>query len=449
MRFKPFIRNICGVCLLLSSGFSHAGNVDILQSYQAAKSHDATFLASRAALDAGAEFVPIARAQLLPNAALTYSRFENDLESTTQNFLGQTNKSESSYASSNTVVSIRQPLLRPQSWLNFEQATAREASVIAVASSESVSLGMRVANVFFAVSLAELSVKVLESEAKMLDQQLIGAQRSVEAGQGSRIDVENVLARLASARSELLAATIQYEANVGELKLLTGLEFDGVAPVAHRADKLILKNSSLPLDVLLAKALDKNPELANLRANIDINRLEVKKTRAAHLPTLDLLLQLAQQDSDNVVNPNAKYSNKQVGVQLTIPLYSGGGIVAQTRQNFARLQESKYQLEGITRRITNELTKISGSIAASTAKINAIESSIGAARQSLQAIERGVEAGTQSRLQAIEAYQRLSQSKFELGREQLVFWLAVLRLEALIGSLDEVTFAEMAKYIHP
>lgn len=449
MRSKSFLKNIYGSCLFLPLFLSHAGSVDILQSYQGAIAHDATFLASRAAMVAGDEFVPLARAQLLPNASLSYSRFENDLESSTQNAQGETNTSASSYPSSNLVVSIRQPLLRQQLWINFEQAKARQAGFLAVASSEAMSLGLRVANVFFAVSLAELSVAVLESEETMLAQQLTGAQRSVEAGQGSRIDVEDVSARLAFISSELLAATTQLNAALNELKLLTGLDFAGVAPVAFGANRLISENSSLPFDVLLEKALAHNPELSNLRADIDVGRLEVKKTRAAHLPTLDLLLQISRQNSDNVTNPNAQYRNKQIGLQLNIPLYSGGGIRALTRQNFALLQESELKLEALTRRVTNELIRDTGAVSASRAKIKALESSVGAAQQSLLANERGVQAGTRSRLQVVEAHQRLSQTKFELGREQLVFWLSVLKLEALTGSLDESTFADLSRYIHP
>lgn len=449
MQANPVLKNIFGFCLWLPLSLSYANNINILQAYQAAKSHDATFLASRAALNAGAEFVPLARAQLLPNAGLSYSRFENNLTSSTQDFLGQTNTTQSSYPSSNLVLSVRQPLYRPQLRMNLEQAEAREAGVFAVASSESVSLGLRVVNGFFAVTLDQLRTEVLASETQMLEQQLLGAQRALQAGQGSQVDVEEVSARVAVAKSEWMAATMQLDASMVELKQLTGLDFEGVASVTPIAGPVGLSKVGLSLDAWLEKALSGNPELDNLRARLNISRLELNKAHAAHLPTLDLLVQLSQQNSDNVTNPNAKYRNRQIGIQFNLPMYSGGGISAQTRQNLALLQEAELQLEAFERRIRSELTREFGALSASKTKLNALHVSVAAAQQTLQAAERGVQAGTRSRLQVIEAQQRLSQTKFELGREQLVFWLALMRLEALAGSLNESTIVELARHIHP
>jgi protease secretion system outer membrane protein len=202
------------------------------------------------------------------------------------------------------------------------------------------------------------------------------------------------------------------------------------------------------LDEWLEKALRSNPELENLRARLNISQIELNKARAAHLPTLDLLLQLSQQDSDNVTNPNAKYRNRQIGVQFNMPLYSGGGISAQARQNLALLKEAELQIEALERRIINELTREFGVLSASKAKLSALNVSVAAAQQTLKAAERGVQAGTRSRLQVVEAHQRLSQTKFELGREQLVFWLALMRLEALAGLLDESSIVDLARHIH-
>lgn len=86
------------------------------------------------------------------------------------------------------------------------------------------------------------------------------------------------------------------------------------------------------MDDWIARAENASPELQALRAQGEAARLEVP----GHLSTLDAVAGWSRSNSDSVTSVNARYEQKTFGLQLNIPLYSGGAVNAQVRQALAR-----------------------------------------------------------------------------------------------------------------
>ena len=82
-------------CLLTAAAV--AWPMDLMQAYEAAKKQDATLRAARAAAESARERLPQARAQLLPNVSLSMTQNSNQLSSTTANFLGREQTTNSDY----------------------------------------------------------------------------------------------------------------------------------------------------------------------------------------------------------------------------------------------------------------------------------------------------------------------------------------------------------------
>ena len=88
----------------------------------------------------------------------------------------------------------------------------------------------------------------------------------------------------------------------------------------------------------------------------------MEKQRAGHLPTLDLVAAHGRFASVggslyDVTVPEEKYTQTVVGVQLSVPLYAGGGISASTRQASRAMEQAEYELEGKTRETLIELRR--------------------------------------------------------------------------------------------
>ena len=131
-----------------------AGAIDLLQSFQAALERDPQLRAARAGVDSAQERIEQARAQLLPQASLSASRFTNDLNSTQPNILGQESSRNEKYFSYNQTLSVRQPIYRKPLLLGFEQSRYFVADAQGSFESERQNLTVRVTQAYLEALLA-------------------------------------------------------------------------------------------------------------------------------------------------------------------------------------------------------------------------------------------------------------------------------------------------------
>ncbi len=85
----------------LCGPMSTVNALDLLESYSAALSEDAEYLAAQSAAEAGREAVPMARAQLLPNISVSAGLTHNNLNTRTQSLTGEPSSFDSTYQGKN------------------------------------------------------------------------------------------------------------------------------------------------------------------------------------------------------------------------------------------------------------------------------------------------------------------------------------------------------------
>lgn len=434
---------LCCVGALLSSSTTHA--LDLYESYEAALSGDAEFQAARAAASAGREVLPMARAQLLPNISFSATRMKNDLTSETENFLGQTATTESQYPSSNYALTLRQPLYRPLLYAGYLQARARVDGVEAIFDKARQDVAVRVVGAYLNVLFAEEALRQTELQGTAIKSQLAAARRALEVGYGTRTDVDDAQARLDMNASRVLGARQQIDQARHELETLIDRQVGGLNGLDGR---LFAPQPMMPdtLDVWIDRATAANPELRDLEARVEAARQEVERARAGHKPTLDLVVQRAISESDNITNPNARYDNTQLGIQLAVPLFAGGHVSAQVRQARAALEELELRRESLRRKLATQVRKEFQGVREGVLKVRALEQAERSADQSVLSNEKGVLAGTRSRLDILNAQEHRGNARLELARERMNYLMSRTRLLALCGALDNAAIVEMNRW---
>lgn len=420
--------------------------LDLLESYTAALRQDAEYQAARAAAEAGREWLPLARAQLLPAVTFNASRFQNDLTAETRDGLGRKNTTELQYPSKSYTLTLRQPLYRPALWVGFEQAKVRVEGVEAVLDKAEQDLAQRVIAAYTNLLLAREALSHVEIQGQTIAAQLAAAQRALAAGHGTRTDIDEAQARLDLNRAHLMGARQQIDQARHELEIMIGMPADNPRPLGSR---LPAPESLHPetLEAWIARAEAANPELRELRARVETARHEVARASAGHKPTLDLVIQKSLSESDSVTSVNNRYDNQQLGVQLAIPLFSGGYVNAQVRQASAALAETELRLDAARRRLATRVRKEFQAVREGMAKILALEAAVRSAEQSLLANEKGFLAGTRSRLDILNAGDARATARFELAKERLIYFMARARLLGLAGALDREIVAEMNRWL--
>ena len=424
---------IAGVILV--SSISSASAIDLLQAYNAAQTNDATVLAARAAAQAGRERIPQARSQLMPNVAINVSATHNQLSSTTTNFLGQEQIGEASYPSGTQALVIRQPLYRPQLTAQLRQARAQVQDVEALLAQEEQALVVRVSGAYFDALSAYEQLDIALAQLATYNTQLDAARKIFAAGSGTRTDVDEALARLDQTSAMEIEARQNVTFTLQQLQTMVKQPIDKVARLdAQRFDQMDSKTDSL--QSWIDRAEGASPQLESLKAQVEVARQEIDKARSGHYPTLDAVAQLSRTDSESVTNLRSTYTNTTIGVQLNIPIFSGGSVNSAVRQALAGQERAEQALEAARRDLGVRVFKEYRGVTDSVAKIKALEQAVRSADQLVLSSSRSFQAGSRTLVDVSNAQQQRLVVLRELAQTRFVHLASRLRLQALAGAAD-------------
>lgn len=418
---------------LASSPAVHA--IDLLQSYRLAVENEPAYQAARAAAASSREVLPQAKSQLLPNVQFSGTQSQADTTQTSPNALGEDVSRAFSYRSYNYALTLRQPLFRMQSWTNYRQAEARVSVAEADLENALKELGGRVAEAYFSALLAEdfLASVLVQKEANLA--QLNSAKRALDLGWGTRTDVDEAQASYDFVLSQELELS---QNTVYSKRQLESLINQPVSSLARLDPALMELAPPQPakLEDWQARAEENNPGIKSLLANLEVARQEVKKAGAGHLPTVDLFAQRTIASSDSEISINQNFDTSRVGVQVTIPLYSGGFVNSAQRQARANVEQVEQRLDASRRELSLKVRKQFQSVGAGVERIGALEIAKRSAEQAIISTRKGVMAGTRTSLDVLNALQKGAVVERDLARARYDYALARIRLFSLAGSDD-------------
>ncbi len=433
--------------LLLSVG-SIGWSMDLLQAYEAAQKYDATILASRAAAQAGRERLPQARSQLLPSLSANISKNSNNLSSTTPNFLGQEQTTDSAYGSSNQTLTLRQPLWRTYQMAQYRQAKAQVNDAEATLAQDEQNLAVRVSGAYFEAMLTHEQLDLVLAQKVAYTTQLDVARKSFAAGAGTRTDIDEAQARLDMNAALEIEARQNIDYTLRQLQTLVNQPIDQLAKL--NVSKLAF-SAPQPnrLEDWLQRAELSSPQLQSLQAQLETARQEVEKANAGHHPTLDAVAQWARSESENVTNVSSRYTNASIGLQLTIPIYSGGYVSSTVRQALASQERAEQVLEANRRDLGVRVHKEFRGMTEGIAKISALEQAVRSADQLVLSSRKSFQAGSRTVLDVLNAEQQRVMVLRDLAQARYMYLVAKVRLLALVGSADTAVMADLNQLLQP
>ena len=414
-------------CLLTAAAV--AWPMDLMQAYEAAKKQDATLRAARAAAVSARERLPQARAQLLPNVSLSMTQNSNQLSSTTANFLGREQTTNSDYGSGSQTLTIRQPLYRTQLTAQYRQAVAEVDSSNAVLAQEEQGLPVRLSGAYF--------------EA-LLD----AARKTFAAGSGTRTEIDEAQSRLDMALAQEIEARENVDYTLRQLQLLVNEPVDRLAPLALTRLELLAPQPNR-LDDWIDRAEQNSPQLKALRARLEAARQELSKANSGHYPTLDAIVQLSRSESENVTNIASRYNNAAIGLQLNVPIYGGGYVSSLVRQAQSGIDRAREELEAGRRDLGLRVHKEFRGMTESIPRIRALEQAAKSADQLVVSSRRSVQAGNRTVLDVLNAEQQRMVVLRDLAQSRFLYLMARIRLLSLVGSADDLAMENLNRVLQP
>ena len=439
-----FIQSCLAVALSSAaiSSWSQTASMNIKQVYQAALEQDASIRASRAAADAGRERLPQARAGLLPQISATASRNNNNLDSTSPNLLGNPVTTNDQYFSDSKTLQLRQPVMNMQRWLQFEQAKSLVEESEATLDRDLQNLVVRVAGAYFEFLMADEQLELVLAQKKMYTALVDAAKKGLAAGSGTRTDIDDAQARLDMASAQELEARQNQDQTRRQLEVLINQPVGSVAKLNVAALKLV---GPLPanLDEWTQKAEKNSPEMKAMQARLDAARREVSKSQAGHLPTLDAVAQWSNSGSENITRINSRYENKSIGLQLNVPLFSGGYVNSTIRQAVAEQTRAEESLEALRRDLGVRVHREYRGVSEGVMRVRALEQAARSAEQMMKSTQMSLKAGARTQLDVLNAQQQYTLALRDLAQARFVYLMSKVKLAALAGddavaSVDEV-----------
>ena len=445
MRQGHYLGWVCLVALLTGTVLTPAVALDLKDAHQAALAYDADLLTARAANEEAQEGVPIARAALLPQ--LSYSRQRNRASTLTE-YMNSTRPDVDSgrYNSGSDVLSFRQPLFRKPAWDALQAAKAQAGAAEAIYAKEHQNTGLRAASSYLEILSARASASTARNHAKAMEAWLALAEKSFKAGRGTRTDIEDARSRLDISKAKETEATIYLAATSRNFEVVTGIAAEKIPELNPRLldpERMLMDKK----EQWLQRIEDNNPDIQSLRMQLEAAQSGVAQMRSGHLPTVDLVAAHQHSLSDSNTSIGVEYTTKYIGVQVTIPLISGGGVLAQTRQAIAKEEKIRQALESARRKAFAEANKLYETLQQGNELVHALNQAVLSAEQAVIGEKKGIQAGSRTIVDALDAERRM----YEAVRDHAsaVYYLANTRLKflALAGAVDAEAIETVSNWL--
>lgn len=424
-----------------------ANALGLLELYQIALENDPKIRGARSERLAGLEFEAIGRANLMPSISASYGASKNDASRTIISPNGSRQSDNPQYDTRTANISIRQPLFNLDAWERFKGGQLQAVYSEAKFSSLSQDLITRLTVAYLESQLAEDQLRLAISQRDAFQENQIANQNMFEKGAGTRTDVLETRARLQLAMALVMEAQDNVINKRNELSAIIGIDAGNLDRIDGSMRELPLSPDTLDAWERLARS--RNPELVAQSVSVEQAKNEVQRSRAGHYPRVDLVASHSRNTADSLFTYNQESTVNSVGVQMSVPLYSGGGVDAQVRQAGARLASSQADLDAVTQKTLVELRKQFQLISSTKLRISAMEFAERSASEAVDATRMSVVGGQRVNLDVLTALQQLYKTRRDLTEARHGYLLAYLRLHSAAGVLDVETINKIAGCFNP
>lgn len=423
--------------------------LSLQEAYEAALRNDPVYRMRIQEREAGRENAIQGRAGLLPVVSGSYSatRVISDRLSPSRNPLtGVVTQAldHPRYISRSSAVQLRQPILNLDAFVRYRQGNVQDRQSAQALEAGTDEVGVRVAQAYMDALFAEDQVALSKVQRDMYAEQQKVNQRLFDKGEGTRTDMLETQARYDLAEAQLIEAEDNLVTARRTLEGVIGMD-------PGRLNQLGDNFRPLPQDVASYEdweklALANNNTLATTRLAVENQRLEIQRQRAGHAPRVDFIAAYSKSDSESLNLLGTESTNRQLGIQVNIPIYQGGAISSATRQAAANYGRAQAELDARTNEILVELRRAHAIVESSSRKVNALVKAVDSAKVLMTATEQSIKGGVRINLDLLNAQQTLFVSQRDLAQARYGYLLGVIRLRAAAGNLDSQVIREIAAY---
>ncbi|MBI3772463.1 MAG: TolC family outer membrane protein [Gammaproteobacteria bacterium] len=426
---RPILPFIGALSLLASSPSILAE--DLVQIYHQAQESDPQLRAATAAREGSDAGRRKNAALYLPNIDVSANSTHTNQK--TENSTGSIPNGEVSYNTKGYSVNLRQALYRRDFITQYRQADALYAQAQANYDAASQNLVLRVAESYFNALAAQDNLSFSQAEKESIARQLEQTKQRFQVGLIAITDVHESQAAYDTALATEIAADSQLKTSMQALLEITGKLPANLNSLSENIS--LIEPDPNSVDRWIENALQQNAKLLAAEAAVAAARHGLDQRRAGRHPELDFVASHSYTDLGGGTFGGRESTENSVGVQLTMPLFHGGGISAGISEGQAQLTQSKEGLEQQRRAVVRETSDAYLGVLTEIGRVKALQQAVVSSQSALDATEAGYQVGTRTTVDVLTSRRNLFLAKRNHSRARYDYILSTLRLKQASGIL--------------
>jgi outer membrane protein len=146
---------------------------------------------------------------------------------------------------------------------------------------------------------------------------------------------------------------------------------------------------------------------------------------------------------------NGKAEQSSIGLQLNIPLYTGGMTSSQVREGVYRLDQAEQMRESLRRKTVQDARNFHRAVNTDVEQVQARKQAIISSQSAVEATEIGYDVGTRNIVDVLDAQRQLYASVRNYNNARYDYILNNLRLQQTAGVLSPDNLQALSAYLNP
>ena len=420
--------SLLGLCFLLSI---NSFGADLSYVYKLSQKNDQQYLQELASHRIVLESRTRAFSQLLPsiNFSAKTTRKDQDISNSgaAVGSSGEVNFNSRGYR-----LSITQPLFRRDRFIALEQAGSEIKQAEAELIEAQGELIIRIAERYFNILAKVDSLEFAQTEVKSLNRQLEQAKQRFEVGLSAITDVHEAQAGYDLAVAQKIQAHNAIDDSREAMRELTGeyiIEFNQLGESMS-----LVSPEPQAIEAWTQLSLDQNLGIIASSHAVEIAQKEVKRQSAERLPTLDLVA-AETYDSSGGRFGSTKQHGTSIGIELNIPIYSGGLVSSQIREAHENYNIAIYSLERARRSAQRMTREAYLGVIYGISRVKALKQAVVSSEAALEATKVGFDVGTRTAVDLVVSQRTTSEARRNYSQSKYDYIIDTLSLKQAAGNL--------------
>ena len=336
--------------------------------------------------------------------------------------------------------------------VGLRQADKTVARAEAVREAAQQDLIIRVAQRYFDVLAAEDRLTSIHADRTAIARRLEQAKQRFEVGLIAITDVQESQAAYDQSVADEIAAKRSLATAREFLREITG---EYISDLSAPKEEFPLQtpapnNEREWVDL----SLSQNLSLVASRLDEKLARDEISFRRNGHYPSLNLVASTSESETDRTFSTplgsgtdSLTNPTDSIALQLSIPIFAGGGTSSRVREAVYLHRASREQLQRVTRETERQARDAYLGVLSEISRVQALKQAVASSRTALEATQAGFDVGTRTIVDVLNSQFALYAAITNYEQSRYDYILNVLRLKQAAGTLQVQDLEEIDKWL--